>query len=286
MRKIIDLSEANGGVDWTAAAAHIDGAILRAGYRGWGSGGIVSDRMAQYHLDAAIAAGVPVGIYFVTQAITEAEAVEEADWAVAALHGRPCRLPICLDDEPAGGANGRGRRDLVDSDTRTRTAVAFVRRIAALGYTPALYCANSWFRGMLDGEAVRAAGALVWISSYPARRGAANVPPTVAWDGWQYSPWASVPGIGTDVDMSWFRGALSGEEDNMTLEQFTSLLQQYRATLQDNDAAAFSEAARRWAVESGLVQGGSGGSYMWQDFLTREQLVTVLYRFAQLLGRA
>ena len=41
-----------------------------------------------------------------------------------------------------------------------------------------------------------------------------------------------------------------------------------------------------WAIKTGLMQGGGDGNYMWQDFLTREQLVTVLYRFAQMMGKA
>ena len=160
-----------------------------------GSGAIVSDKRAQYNLASAVTAGVPIGAYIITQATTEAEAIQEADWAVAELHGRPCRLPICFDDEPAGGAGGRGRRDRIDKATRTATAIAFVHRVAERGYTPALYCSNSWFHDMIDGEAVRAAGALVWISSYPASRGGTNVPPTVAWDGWQYSPYGTLPGM-------------------------------------------------------------------------------------------
>ena len=71
----------------------------------------------------------------------------------------------------------------------------------------------------------------------------------------------------------------------MTMEQFTKLFQEYRKELQDNDASAWSAEARKWAVQKGLVQGSTDGSFngMWEDFLTREQLVTILYRFARLL---
>ena len=55
----------------------------------------------------------------------------------------------------------------------------------------------------------------------------------------------------------------------------------------DNDASEYSEEARKWAVDSGLVVGGSTGEFngMWEDLMTREQLVTVLYRFAQMMGQ-
>lgn len=76
------------------------------------------------------------------------------------------------------------------------------------------------------------------------------------------------------------------EDDDMDIEKFKELWREMRKELQDNDASAYSEAARKWAVESGIVQGGSSGEFngMWEDMMTREQLVTVLYRFAQKYG--
>lgn len=290
MQKIIDVSEFNGAIDWTAVVDDCNGAIIRIGYRGWGAAGtLVSDRKAQYNLTSALGAGVPVGIYMVTQAITEAEAVQEAQWAVSQLHGRPCRLPICFDDEPAGGANGRGRRDLIDNATRTKTAIAFVKEVKLLGYQPAIYCSNSWFLSMLDGEAVRDAGALVWISSYPAYRGGRNVTPTVEWDGWQFSPYETVAGVDGDCDVSWFKHDSDKKEEWPTMEEFENLMAAYRKELQTNDAASWSKAARDWAVKSGIIQGGGDDAqgnpqYMWGDFVTREQMAVMLHRLYKLIG--
>lgn len=59
-----------------------------------------------------------------------------------------------------------------------------------------------------------------------------------------------------------------------------------RKELQDNDSSAWSAEAREWAVSSGLIQGSGSDNYMWEDLLTREQMVTLLYRFAQMMGRA
>lgn len=77
------------------------------------------------------------------------------------------------------------------------------------------------------------------------------------------------------------------EEDNdmMTKEQFKQLWQEMRKDLQDNDAGAWSAEARRWAVDNGLVAGGSSAEFnaMWEDLLTREQMVVLLYRFFQLI---
>lgn len=76
------------------------------------------------------------------------------------------------------------------------------------------------------------------------------------------------------------------EDDNMDVDKFRELWREMRKELQDNDSSAYSEEARKWAVENGIVQGGSSGEFngMWEDMMSREQLVTVLYRFAQKFG--
>lgn len=76
----------------------------------------------------------------------------------------------------------------------------------------------------------------------------------------------------------------SEEEESMDIRQFEALWQQMRRDLQDNDSSPYSESARRWAVEKGLITGGGQADYMWEDLMTREQMVTVLYRFASLAG--
>ena len=76
--------------------------------------------------------------------------------------------------------------------------------------------------------------------------------------------------------------------DNMDVKKFGELMLAYRATLQDNDASDYSEQAREWAKTTGLVSGGSSTEFngMWHDFLTREQLVTIMYKFAKMMGMA
>lgn len=74
------------------------------------------------------------------------------------------------------------------------------------------------------------------------------------------------------------------EEEEMTLTEFQSMFNQLRANLQDNDASEWSKEAREWAVENGLVNGTDADKFngAWEDFLTREQLVTILYRFSKM----
>lgn len=72
------------------------------------------------------------------------------------------------------------------------------------------------------------------------------------------------------------------------LNRFKDMWLQMRKELQDNDAMSYSADARAWAVNNGLIKGGSplpdgAPNYMWEDVLTREQMVTLLYRFSQLM---
>lgn len=76
------------------------------------------------------------------------------------------------------------------------------------------------------------------------------------------------------------------EDDDMDINKFKELWREMRKELQDNDASAYSEEARKWAVDNGIIRGGISDEFngMWEDMMTREQLVTVLYRFAQKFG--
>ena len=81
------------------------------------------------------------------------------------------------------------------------------------------------------------------------------------------------------------------EDDDMDVARFKELSGEMRKELQDNDSSKYSEEARAWATSTGLIAGNGTEingepNYMWADVLTREQFVTVLYRFAKLMGRA
>ena len=79
----------------------------------------------------------------------------------------------------------------------------------------------------------------------------------------------------------------------MTQEKFNQMfktaMDAYRADLRDNDNSAWSQAAREFAVENGIITGAGTGpdgkpNFMWEDLMTREQAVQMLLRFAKLAG--
>lgn len=85
------------------------------------------------------------------------------------------------------------------------------------------------------------------------------------------------------------------EDDDMTDLQVREICKQVlaeqRKELQDNDCGTWSQAARDWATSTGLIVGSGNGpdgqpNYMWADILTREQAAQLLYRFAQMMGKA
>lgn len=89
-----------------------------------------------------------------------------------------------------------------------------------------------------------------------------------------------------------YASMVTEEEDDemLTYEQWKEYMSRYRKELQDNDNGDWSEEARQWAINSGLITGNGTinglPNYMWEDLATREQLIVVLFRFAQSLGKA
>lgn len=86
-------------------------------------------------------------------------------------------------------------------------------------------------------------------------------------------------------------GAKEDDDFMADSKKFEEAWLAYRKTLQDNDAGQYSQEARNWATSIGLIAGNGTEingqpNCMWGDILTREQFVTVLYRFAQMIGKA
>ena len=97
----VDVSEHQGDIDWQAVAdTGVEFAMLRVGYRGMTQGLLNADATFAQNYEEARAAGLQVGAYFFSQAITDAEAQAEADFAVETLDGRELDYPLVFDWEP------------------------------------------------------------------------------------------------------------------------------------------------------------------------------------------
>jgi len=72
----IDVSEFQGDVDWKLVKADgIDFVMIRLGYRGSETGILTLDSYFKENLRGARAAGLDVGVYFFSQAVTTEEAI-------------------------------------------------------------------------------------------------------------------------------------------------------------------------------------------------------------------
>ena len=190
----IDVSKYQSGINWQKVKnAGINFAIIRCGYRGYGSGVLVQDPKFASHISGAKAAGLRVGIYFFSQAITEAEAVEEASMAVKLANQYGINMPIAIDSEYAAG--GRGRADGLSKAERTRITVAFCNTVANSGYKPMVYASKSWFASHLD---VSQFGSYrIWVAHYAEKCGYGG-----RYDIWQNTSKGSVDGVPGNVDMN------------------------------------------------------------------------------------
>lgn len=192
----IDVSKWNKKIDWTKVkAAGISFAFVRVGYRGYSGGGLGGDEYAASNMKNAAAAGVKVGAYIFSQAITEKEAIEEANYALSKVKGYNITMPIVFDFEYYSG--GRLEKAKLTKQQRTNICLAFCNRIKAAGYTPCVYANKSMLNDDMYASQVSAKYP-IWLAHYTSKT---NYTGTYTY--WQYSSEGSVNGISGDVDMNY-----------------------------------------------------------------------------------
>lgn len=195
---MIDVSTYNGDIDWNAVkAAGVDYAIIRVGYRGYGTARLVQDRRFEQNMRGAINAGIRVGAYIVTQAVNTEEAVEEASFIVEKCRGYNVTLPLTIDVEWAGNSYEEGRANSISASTRTDVINAFARTVMNSGYTAMAYANKDWFENKIYSGNLFSS-CKIWLAQYRNTEytygGRVNM--------WQYTSKGRVDGINGDVDIS------------------------------------------------------------------------------------
>lgn len=189
----IDVSKWNGEIDWDKVkSAGVEFAIIRAGYRGSVTGSLVEDPMFVANIRGAAASGLPVGVYFFTQAVNEVEAVEEASAVLQLIREYDLDYPVFIDTE---GAGGNGRADGLDVDTRTLVCEAFCRTVSNAGYHAGVYGSRNWFNNNLHAQKLE--DYCIWLAEYrnaPLYQGYYHM--------WQYTSRGQIDGIDGNVDMN------------------------------------------------------------------------------------
>ena len=192
----IDVSRYNREIDWEKVSENIDFAIIRCGYRGASTGSLILDSTFKDNMLGASRAGVPIGVYFFSQATTEAEAIEEASMVIDQCKIYMLEYPIFIDTESAGGD---GRADELDVSTRTAIVKAFCETVANSGYEAGVYASANWWKNNLDASQLTLYHS--WLAQYTDE-------PTYDgyYDFWQYTSKGDVEGIETKVDLNVYLG--------------------------------------------------------------------------------
>lgn len=189
----IDVSEHQSQVDWEQVKdAGIDFVMIRAGYRGYTEGKLFRDSCFSRHLAGAREAGLDVGVYFFSQAITPEEARKEAEFLLSILKDEEAEMGVAFDWEYV---SADVRTGAVDGRTMTDCAITFCETIAAAGHKPLVYFNQHQALEQYVLEELTGCG--FWLAMYTDQM---TFPYRV--DLWQYTEDGVVPGIDGTVDIN------------------------------------------------------------------------------------
>ena len=209
VKKGIDVSEHQHAIDWNAVAKeNLDFAYIRAGRRGYTQGGLFTDEYFDVNMKGASGIGLETGVYFFSQAITEQEAVEEAEYILDLIKPYNITLPIVYDWEKIDEPDAR-TKDL-DVDTLTTCAVAFCETIKSAGYEPCVYYNRTIGYYRYD---------LTQLTDYKVWFALPYEPPDITYpsfyyrfDMWQYTIEGTCSGIDTETDFDFIFTPVSVNE--------------------------------------------------------------------------
>ncbi len=193
-RKGIDVSRFQGKIDWQAVAADgVEFAFIRVANRGYGSGKLVTDETFDANMKGALDAGIHVGVYIFSQAITEEEIREEFQLVMDKVEPYGVKCPIVFDVEKT--ADSSGRMNQLTLEERTNLTLLFCQLVEEAGYKPIVYHNLEMGALMIDVETLENYDK--WFAYY-------NDDMYYPYDYkiWQYSDKGRVNGISGDVDLN------------------------------------------------------------------------------------
>lgn len=189
-KKGIDVSVWQGAIDWPKVKADgIEFAMIRLGYGSSTGDNCKIDKYFMSNVEGALAAGVEVGVYFYSYALTAAAAAKEAAFVIAALAPYKGRVlyPVAYDLEDSSQRN-------LGKTVLTAMVTAFCATVENAGYYASFYSNLDWCRNRLDMEALKVYD--LWLAQWASAASTAY-----AHGMWQYTSSGSVAGISGRVDM-------------------------------------------------------------------------------------
>lgn len=200
----VDVAKYQGTIDWAkVAASGVQFAMVRVGYRTQSEGKITADTNAKYNMQEASANGIKLGAYFFSTAVSEAEAVEEADWVADYISQYKITYPVAYNCE--GFTSSDSRQYSLTQSQRTEIARAFLNEIYNRGYTPMFYAAKNELTGNAAWDTTSLDNTYkMWIAYYPGSNYDYSMGPgySGAYNMWQYSSAGKIDGISKNVDVN------------------------------------------------------------------------------------
>ncbi len=196
----INVNQKKGDIDWAQVAANgVDYAMIRVGYRNYGDGKLLPDEKFADNIKGATEAGLPVGVYFYSKAVTDAEAEDEATFVLEQIREYSVTYPVAFyweyDLQSDGSLDQDSRTKQCNGDQVTGFIDTFCKKIKASGRTASFYCDKSMGYEKLDLE--RLSGYEMWYAEF-------RTVPSFFYDFgmWQYTKEGSVPGISEKVPIN------------------------------------------------------------------------------------
>ncbi len=157
----IDVSKYQGDIDWALVReSGVKFAMLRVAVRGYDSGQLLLDENFVKYAEGAYKNGIKIGAYVYSQAKNELEAIEEANFAVAATANYHITYPIGIDVEEA--TNETSRTSSMTAAERTKCVKAFCDTVKSYGHKPVIYANRDMLIAKLDMEILKDYD--VWLS--------------------------------------------------------------------------------------------------------------------------
>lgn len=190
----VDISKYQEYIDFNKVKkAGIDFCMVRVGARGYGTGQLVLDEYFHENMKRATDAGLALGVYFFSQAITEEEAIEEANMVLEQIEAYNVTYPVAFDMEYI--ENDKARVEQLTKKEKTAIAIAFLDTIKAAGYTPIIYGKKEWLIQKID--LTKLEDYDVWLAQYE------DIPEyPYQFSMWQYTNKGTVDGISGKVDLN------------------------------------------------------------------------------------
>lgn len=147
----VDISKHTGKIYFPSLkAAGVDYVMIRLGSRGYSTGQITLDENFKENIEGAIEAQLDVGVYFYSQAISQDEAIQEANFVVQNLEPYRGKVKYPIAFNMGFVSNDKSRIEGLSREDKTTVTVSFLEGIKAAGYVPMVYGDKEWLLKEVD----------------------------------------------------------------------------------------------------------------------------------------